>query len=239
MGEGRMALRITKRQSHTRRAFTLVEIIVVLVILAVIAAMLVPALTGYFRKARRTRAFQMADEARVAATAIMLERYALSDESNTDGMTTDGYNVIWYRGQYKEWGDKVLALMGLGRGAANGEPMIFVVGVGTADPAGGMTTAQQHTIYYVAYLQDENSPALFYVNGEWIYSYPRGDNNTFPITTRTIGGVSFRNTIIRGGVNIPLQFYIISNRSGLSDEAFWRGTNRNTLESHSEGHYGF
>ena len=101
-----MALRITKRQSHTKRAFTLVEIIVVLVILAVIAAMLVPALTGYFRKARRARAFHMADEARVAATAIMLERYAMSDESNTNGMTTDGYNVIWYsikNGATKYW----------------------------------------------------------------------------------------------------------------------------------------
>ena len=46
-------------------AFTLTELIVVLVILAVLAAMLTPALTGYIKRARRAKYIDAADEARV------------------------------------------------------------------------------------------------------------------------------------------------------------------------------
>lgn len=107
-----------------------------------------------------------------------------------------------------------------------------------------MSLTQKYTVYYIAYVEDENSPALFYVNGEWMYKYPRGDTDKFPITDRTIGGTPFRNTIIKDDAEIPLQFFIVSNRTGLSDTDFWRKKTNNkpdprTLEGHSEGNYGY
>ena len=72
-----MFKRIRKTNHKCRQAFTLVELIVVLIILAVIAAMLVPALTGYIKRAKKDKALTGADTARVACQAIMTELYGL------------------------------------------------------------------------------------------------------------------------------------------------------------------
>ncbi|MBR5386324.1 MAG: prepilin-type N-terminal cleavage/methylation domain-containing protein [Clostridiales bacterium] len=228
-----------KSSIDSKRAFTLVELIVVLVVLAILAAMVVPALTGYFRKAKKAQYIQKADEARVAAQAVMQELYGLDDGNAAHNSTTDGNNVFWNSGTDKKWGDKVLQLLGCGRGAANGEPYIFIIGVGTHNSAGGMSLTQRYTVYYVAYVENENSPALFYVNGEWMYEYPRYDGSP-AIDTRSFGTTSFRNTIVLNGAKIPLQFYIISNRTGLnaSSATFWTGSDSRSLYSHSDGYYG-
>ena len=225
--------------NRSKKAFTLVEMIVVLVILAIVAAMMVPALTGYIKNAQKAKYIQKADETRIAAQAVMQELYGLGDGNGAHSATTDGNNVFWNSGTDKDWGDKVLQLLGCDRGAANGEPYILIVGVGTHKASGEMDLSQQYTVYYVAYVEDEHAPALFYVNGEWMYEYPRYDGSS-AIDTRKIGGDSFRNTIVLNGAKIPLQFYIISNRTGLnaSSGAFWTGTDSRSLYSHSDGYYG-
>lgn len=234
-----MIRRTNKISNHKKRAFTLVELIVVLVILAILAAMLVPALTGYIKKARKAQYIQKADEARVAAQAVMQQLYGLGDGNANTSLTDDGNNVFWNSGKDKKWGDEVLSLMGCGRGATNGEPYVFIVGVGTHNPAGGMSLTDQYTVYYVAYIENERGPALFYVNGEWMYQYPRYDGSP-AIDTRNIGGTNFRNTIVLHGVKIPLQFYIISNRTGLnaSSTAFWTGDASHSILALSDGYYG-
>ena len=67
---------------NKKKGFTLVELIVVLAILAILAAMLVPALTGYIDKANEKKVIATARQYYVAAQTVVSEAYANWDEIN-------------------------------------------------------------------------------------------------------------------------------------------------------------
>lgn len=241
-----MLRRKDKFRSKGKRAFTLVELIVVLVILAVIAAALVPALTGYFKKAKRAKCYQYAYDARVAAQAIMTQMYAQYGDAGIDPSrtvtTSDGNNLNWYSGANAQYGDELLALMGLDRAH---QPEILIIGVGYAgiENTTSLTNIdhnKEYTVYYLAYLQDSNSPAVFYVNGEWRYAYPTESPAVITKTRFNMADGSVRNLNSITATGLPLRFIVVCNRRNLNDSNLWINTgNRNSLISHSEGHNGY
>ena len=80
---------------NKKKGFTLVELIVVLAILAILAAMLVPALTGYIDKANEKKVIATARQYYVAAQTVASEAYAegeiLISLSNYTGEYILGY----------------------------------------------------------------------------------------------------------------------------------------------------
>ena len=67
---------------NKKKGFTLVELIVVLAILAILAAMLVPALTGYIDKANEKKVMAAARQYGVAAQSVVSDAYATNDIVN-------------------------------------------------------------------------------------------------------------------------------------------------------------
>ena len=69
-----------RKMLSDRKGFTLVELIVVLVILSVLAAMLAPTMTGYIDKAKEKKVEAKLHQVVVAAQALAEEVYALGGE---------------------------------------------------------------------------------------------------------------------------------------------------------------
>ena len=72
-----------KKLRKNDKGFTLVELIVVLVILALLAAILVPALLGYIDKAKKEKNYQAAQEVHTAVQALATESYGKGDAKHT------------------------------------------------------------------------------------------------------------------------------------------------------------
>ncbi len=75
---------------NKKKGFTLVELIVVLAILAILAAMLVPALTGYIDKANQKKIVAEARSAVVAAQTVSSEYYGAENKTLTADQIISG-----------------------------------------------------------------------------------------------------------------------------------------------------
>ena len=212
------------------KGFTLVELIIVLVILAILAAILVPTLLGYIDEAKAKKYLPNAKSCLEAAQAMFTNQYALNtDEIPVGTPVVSGAVIKSTSGnadqdiKNTQFAKDVLALAGL----PEGMPYCFMVAVGSnADPKPGshaytVTTADKYTVYYAFYMETENSKPWYFYNGTWTTKNPRLNDSSDLLDTG--------NVFVSGPLTGKrLQYYLISYNgtkyatNTVKDAEFWK-----------------
>lgn len=117
-----------KKERRTLNAFTLVEVIVVMVILAILAALLIPSLTGYIDKANEQSAIVEARSVLTAAQTMTSEHYGTTKADRAK--LADWLNESLAD---KEVQEKILVLADLGTATTTNGTTTYDVGDNTVN----------------------------------------------------------------------------------------------------------
>ena len=179
-----------------KKGFTLVELIVVLAILAILAGMLVPALTGYIAKAKNRKHMLEAKRCMTAFQTVLTELYAQGIDPTKTGRTNDdakSTDIIWFDNDTgKKYEDEVLKL-------AECKPKVLIIGAGNYNKYRNDPT-KIYKIGFVAYWPEDNSDAIFFDGTNWTNDYP--------------WTAEYHNNFKIDGETLNIQCYLVSSEFG-------------------------
>ena len=166
-----------KRTLRSRRGFTLVELVVVLVIAGITASFAVPALTGYIDNAKEKQAVSETQACVMAATRIAAQKYALVQNASITGKS-DGANALTsWAGDLKNEAPTVTGDVALTEGSGqyllhvNTPPAGSIKPVGISSDAGVKGTVQWMTcnasgqVLYLVYTSADGIQVVYTATG--------------------------------------------------------------------------
>ena len=223
-----------KTDMKKNKGFTLVELIVVLVILAILSAVLVPVLTGYIEQARSKKDLRNAKALMEATQAAFVELYAINPDvkpgeqivPNEKSFVKDanGNNVPNGNGDQdlssSKFAKDILKLVDFPKDkkCEYTKPYIFFVAAGSNASGSTMEQYDKFTLYYAMYMETKDSKPWYYYNGEWTTVNPTKGTKVID------NGKGKMNEVLSGPLKgKQLQYYIIVNNSKISamSGGFW------------------
>jgi len=159
---------ITQRYKN-QKGFTLVELIVVIVILAILAAMLVPALLGYIDRARQNQDVLNAKNCLTASQAYFSQMYATRKDTDTCAISgyskSSGLNSADVDLDDTDIAKSILKV-------ADDEPYAFLVGLGKYSVYKDSNIRKAYKVYFAAYCATKDSKPIFFDGEKWGPTYP-------------------------------------------------------------------
>lgn len=166
-----------KKALRSRRGFTLVELVVVLVIAGITASFAVPALTGYIDNTKEKQAVSETQACVMAATRIAAQKYALVQNASITGKS-DGTNALTsWAGELKNEVPTVTGDVALTEGSGqyllhvNTPPAGSIKPVGISSDAGVKGTVQWMTcnasgqVLYLVYTSADGIQVVYTATG--------------------------------------------------------------------------